>query len=67
MTEIEPRRKKEHPQDFDVLWICRDCGYSSVYHRDFEEHKIKNDHHKAAELSLETGKFIAQYSQKNNV
>ena len=56
---------KEHPQDFDILWVCRDCGYGSVYHRDLEDHKLDKDHHNVAEIDLETGKTTAQYSQNN--
>jgi hypothetical protein len=54
---------KQHPDDFDILWVCRDCGLGTIFHNDLEDHKQRNDHHNIAEIDLETGKLTAQYSQ----
>jgi hypothetical protein len=54
---------KEHPKDFDILWVCADCGTSSLWHADIEEHKAKNDHHNVAEFDLDTGKLLRRYAQ----
>jgi hypothetical protein len=55
--------KKEHPKDFDILWVCTDCGTPSLYHWDIEEHKAKNGHHHVAEYDLDTGKILTHYAQ----
>lgn len=57
--------RRENPKDFDILWICRDCGYPSIYHRDLEDHKYQNNHHNVLEIDLDTGKLITQYAQRN--
>ena len=55
--------KKEHPKDFDIVWVCTDCGRPSLYHSDIEEHKSQNDHHNVAEFDLDTGKILVDYAQ----
>ena len=55
--------KREHPKDFDILWICTDCEHRSLYHNDMEEHEKKVDHHNLSEFDLDTGKIIAKYAQ----
>jgi hypothetical protein len=55
--------KKEHPKDFDIVWVCTDCGTPSLYHSDIEEHKSQNDHHNVAEFDLDTGKILVDYAQ----
>lgn len=57
---------RQHPQDFDILWVCSDCGYSSLYHNDLEDHKYQNNHHNVFEIDLETGKLLARYAQNND-
>jgi hypothetical protein len=54
---------KANPKDFDILWVCTDCGASSLYHSDIEDHKSKNDHRHVAEFDLDTGKIVAHYAQ----
>ena len=54
---------KANPKDFEILWVCTDCGASSLYHSDIEDHKSKNDHHHVAKFDLDTGKIVAHYAQ----
>lgn len=56
---------KEHPKDFEILWVCTECGTPSLYHSDIEDHKYANDHHHVAEVDLDTGKIFAHYRQEN--
>jgi hypothetical protein len=58
--------KKQHPKDFEIVWVCTDCGTPSLLHTDIEEHKKANDHHHVSEFDLDTGTMIAQYTQQNN-
>ena len=54
---------KGNPKDFDILWVCIECGTPSLYHSDIEDHRIKNGHRHVAEFDLDTGKIVAHYAQ----
>jgi protein-arginine kinase activator protein McsA len=58
-------KKREHPKDFEILWICADCGQVSLFHNDLEEHKQKMNHHNVAKIDLDNDKLIAQYRQQS--
>jgi hypothetical protein len=57
--------QKQHPKDLEILWVCTDCGTSSLYHSDIEEHKSENNHRNVAEFDLDTGKILTHYTQEN--
>jgi hypothetical protein len=59
-------RGKENAKDFEILWVCADCGLVSLFHSDLEDHKQKNNHHNVAEIDLGSGKLVAQYTQQND-
>ena len=54
---------KKHPKDFEILWVCTDCGTTSIYHFDIEEHKRMNYNHRVAEFDLDTGKVLTHFTQ----
>ena len=51
--------KKEHPMDFQILWVCNDCGMPSLYYADMEEHLRQKNHHYVSGFDLDTGKMVA--------
>ena len=54
---------KQHPKDFEILWVCRECGAISAYQKDMEEHEKMNNHHLVAEFDVMTGNIISANPQ----
>jgi hypothetical protein len=47
-----------HPEDLKVIWICRQCGSSFVFHADVDNHTEQTGHSNMQKNNLLSNKII---------
>jgi hypothetical protein len=43
-----------HPDDLNIVWLCRECGRSFTFNSDVEDHKRQFNHSKMMLCDLQT-------------
>jgi hypothetical protein len=48
-----------HPEDLQMLWICRECNARFAFHSDADDHKLKSGHLLIVKHDILSGKVLA--------